>query len=298
MSTKEIAINGLINGQNKIPIRQFDLSYMVENPAIVMVAKRGSGKSFVCKSIINYLKEIPIGIIISPTERMDRFYGDFFPDSFIYYDYKSEIILKLLARQTMIKEKNEELNKKGKKIDTRAFIIMDDCLSSKKTWINDQPILELLYNGRHYDITYILTMQYSLGIQPELRNQFDYIFLFAEEIRSNLKRIYDHYAGMFPTFDSFSKVFPKLTESFCSMVIVNTNRKSSLPVTDGGGGPSSFINKIFWYKAFDVNINAVGCKQFIEYHKKHYDKDWRKKQCKFDIEEFCLLKKRKIKNSC
>ena len=86
----------------------------------------------------------------------------------------------------------------GKIIDPRTYIVMDDCLSSKGSWMRDKPILELLFNGRHYEIMYILTMQFPLGIPPDLRVNFDYIFLMAEDTLSNLKRIFDHYAGCFP----------------------------------------------------------------------------------------------------
>ena len=80
---------------------------------------------------------------------------------------------------------------------------MDDCLSSKGTWMRDQPIQELLYNGRHYKIMYILTMQYPLGIPPTLRTNVDYVFILREPYIANRKRIFDNYAGMFPTFEAF-----------------------------------------------------------------------------------------------
>ena len=84
---------------------------------------------------------------------------------------------------------------------------MDDCLGSKHAWAKDKPILEMFYNGRHFQITFILTMQFPLGIGPELRSNFDYVFLLADDFVSNQKRIYDHYAGMFPNFESFRRVF-------------------------------------------------------------------------------------------
>jgi hypothetical protein len=91
---------------------------------------------------------------------------------------------------------------------------MDDCMSSKGTWVNDPNILELFFNGRHHHISFILTMQYSVGIPPEMRSNFDYIFLLAEDIISNRKRLYEHYAGMFPTFDIFQQVFTAITEDY------------------------------------------------------------------------------------
>lgn len=63
---------------NKLPIRQFKLSDMVKNPAIIMIAKRGSGKSWVVRAIMHHFRSIPCGIIIAPTDRMNPFYNIFF----------------------------------------------------------------------------------------------------------------------------------------------------------------------------------------------------------------------------
>ena len=73
--------------------------------------------------------------------------------------------------------------------------------------------MELLFNGRHYQLMYMLTMQFPLGITPELRCNFDYIFLLADDNTSNIKRMYEHYAGMFPDFNSFKQVFTQLTKN-------------------------------------------------------------------------------------
>ena len=174
MSTKnaslEIKLDGVKDG--RLPIQTFSLKNFVEHPAIVMIAKRGSGKSWVVRAILNHFKNIPVGLIIAPTDRMSCFYGKFFPDTYIFYKYDSEIIERVLARQTAIIDKQ----KKKKNIDTRCFVIMDDCLGQKGSWVRDEPIQELLFNGRHYHVMYILTMQFPLGITPELRSQFDYIF--------------------------------------------------------------------------------------------------------------------------
>ena len=226
-----------LDGNKSLPVKEFKLDSMCENPAIVMIAKRASGKSWVCRSILKHFRHIPVGLIIAPTERMANppFYSDFFPDSYIHYEYKSETIEKLLYRQDIMIEKKIDREEQGRRpVDARGFILMDDCLSKKGSWMKDQPIMELLFNGRHYQLMYMLTMQFPLGITPELRCNFDYIFLLKEDFYSNLKRLYDHYAGMFPTFDSFRLVFKELTANFGSMVIVNR------------GAAVSFLDKVFW----------------------------------------------------
>lgn len=273
-------------GANNLPIGEFQLSDMVKNPAIVMIAKRGSGKSWICRSILNHFSNIPVGMIISPTDRMNSFYGNFFPDTFIHYEYKSEIIEKLLFRQEKIIEKMKEKQRQGKKLDPRSYILMDDCLASKGTWMRDQPITTLLFNGRHYEIMYILTMQFPLGITPELRCNFDYIFLLAEDTHSNLKRIYDHYAGMFPTFDSFRQVFAQLTDDYGCMVINNR------------GSRKSFLEKIFWFKAGEIDEANIklGCAQFRKYHKENYNADWNKKKKTMSYDDYFMKKKKEKGN--
>lgn len=274
------------NGDNKLPIKEFNLSLlMVKNPSIVMVAKRGSGKSWVCRALLKHFNDIPCGLIISPTEEMTCFYGNFFPDTYIHYEYKSEIIEKLLYRQKEIIRKNNEYNKKGKRIDPRSFIVMDDCLASKGSWMRDQPISTLMFNGRHYEIMYILTMQFPLGITPELRNNFDYVFLLADDNTSNIKRLYDHYAGMFPDFNSFKQVFTQVTQNFGSLVIVNR------------GARSAFLEKIYYYKAPNIGDDIkMGSRQFRKFHEKNYDKNWQDKKIDFDMNKYVLNKKQNKSN--
>jgi len=266
----------LRNGSS-LPIRQFKFEDMVINPAIVMVAKRGSGKSWVVRAIMHHFRKIPVGIVISPTDRMNSFYNNFFPDTYIHYEYKTDLIQKILARQTEFCEKEKKRKEQGKNLDARSYIIMDDCLSSKGTWMRDPPIQELLFNGRHYQIMYILTMQYPLGITPELRSNFDYFFLLKEETVSNQKRIYDHYAGMLPNFNSFVQVFTKLTLDNNCMVIDN-RRHVANP-----------LERIFWYKSPDLTGVRVtfGCRQFQMFHKNNYIKDWKLKKSSVDFGALC-----------
>ena len=276
MSLKEINCEG-----NSVPIQEFDLNTINGNPAICMIAKRGSGKSYLCRALIKHFVDIPGGTIIAKTDKMNCFYGKFFPDLYIHYEYKTTLIEKILFRQEQMIEKCKKKYKKGKFVDPRTFILMDDCLSSKGSWAKDRPILELLFNGRHYQIMYILTMQYPLGISPELRGNFDYIFLLGEDFVNNQKKLYDHYAGMFPDFKSFQQIFREITSDFGAMVIVNK------------GSKHNFLDKVFWYKAplNDTKKQTICSVQFNKMHDKNYNSNW-KTHKPFDITNFCQEKKK------
>ena len=73
-------------------------------------------------------------------------------------------VLYLIVRDSGIGIKDEDKSEK----DDRIMVIMDDCMASKGTWLKDPNILELFFNGRHHHLSFILTMQFSLGIPPEL----------------------------------------------------------------------------------------------------------------------------------
>ena len=266
MATKDVRF-----GASRLQIKKFNINEMVDHCTCAMIAKRASGKSYLTKELMYHKRDIPSAIAISKTEKLNKFYSDFIPDSFIYSDYEPEILTKVYERQSKMNIDNATRVKSGKKPkDDRLMLIMDDCMSSKGAWLKDPNILELFFNGRHHHLSFILTMQFSLGIPPELRSNFDYIFLLAEDFISNRKRLYEHYAGMFPSFDIFQQVFTDITENYGIMVI--NNRIHSKNITD----------KVFWYKAKEVPEFKLGCNKFIKYHKEAYDKEWNKRLPMFD----------------
>lgn len=255
-------------GNKTLPIREFKLEWMMDNSVIVMIAKRGSGKSWVCRDILDHYKNrIPGGIIISQSEKNDPFYSKYFPNSYIYQFYSPELMERINERQEKILEKKEEKKKIGKKINPKMFILMDDCLADSNSWKNDKHIKDLFYNGRHDQKTFILTMQDPLGIDNKLRGNIDYFFLFATDIHKDKKRIYENYAGIFPTLKSFEQIFDQVTKNYGVLVIVN----KVVPSGD-------LFDKIFWFRSKDFNPGTIGCEQFIKMHENNYDPNWKKKK--------------------
>jgi hypothetical protein len=145
-------------------------------------------------------------------------------------------------------------------IDPRAFVILDDCLYDA-TWTRDKMMRLLFMNGRHWKIMLIITMQYPLGIPPTLRTNIDYVFILRENYIANRKRIYENYAGMFPTFESFCQVMDQCTENYECLVINNNSKSNKLQ------------DQVFWYKADNHNDFRLGSKEFWELSKGLKDED-------------------------
>ena len=227
-----------------------------KGPVVVLIGKRDTGKSFLVRDLLFYQQEIPIGTVISGTEEGNGFYATMVPKVIVHNEYTTAIIENILKRQrTVLKQIKKEMESyKRTTIDPRAFVILDDCLYDA-TWTRDKMMRLLFMNGRHWKVMLIITMQYPLGIPPALRTNIDYVFILRENYIANRKRIYENYAGMFPTFESFCQVMDQCTENFECLVINNNSKSNKLQ------------DQVFWYKADSHNDFRLGSKEFWELSK-------------------------------
>jgi hypothetical protein len=233
-----------------------------KGPVVVLIGKRDTGKSFLVRDLLYYQQDIPIGTVISGTEEGNGFYGKMVPKLFVHTEYNTAIIENILKRQrTVLKQIKKEMETyKRSTIDPRAFVILDDCLYDN-TWARDKMMRLLFMNGRHWKIMLVITMQYPLGIPPTLRTNIDYVFILRENYIANRKRIYENYAGMFPTFESFCQVMDQCTENYECLVINNNSKSNKLH------------DQVFWYKADNHGDFRLGSKEFWELSKSLKDDD-------------------------
>jgi len=251
-----------------LELKKFDMksisfkSNESKGPVIVLIGKRDTGKSFLVRDLLYYQQDIPIGTVISGTEEGNGFYGKMVPRLFIHNEYNTAIIENILKRQrTVLKQIKKEMETyKRTTIDPRAFVILDDCLYDN-TWSRDKMMRLLFMNGRHWKIMLVITMQYPLGIPPTLRTNIDYVFILRENYIANRRRIYDNYAGMFPTFESFCQVMDQCTENY-ECLVINNNVKSN-----------KLQDQVFWYKAENHNDFRLGSKEFWKLSKNYNSDD-------------------------
>jgi hypothetical protein len=249
-----------------LELKRFDMKNITfkpneaKGPVIVLIGRRDTGKSFLVRDLLYYHQDIPIGTVISGTEEGNGFYGKMVPKLFIHNEYNTAIIENILKRQRgVLKQIRKEIDTfRRSTIDPRTFVILDDCLYDN-TWARDKMMRLLFMNGRHWKVMLLITMQYPLGIPPTLRTNIDYVFILREPYIANRKRIYENYAGMFPTFESFCQVMDQCTENFECLVINNNSKSNKLQ------------DQVFWYKADEHNDFRLGSKEFWELSKQIND---------------------------
>ena len=226
-------------------IRRFNMDVIKErcavdshkSPMILLIGKKDTGKSFLVRDILHHTQDCyPIGTVISGTEVANEFFQHMVPSKLIHDKYKPEIVINVVKRQLALKQQRNHT--KSTTMDPRAFLILDDCLFDD-TWIRQESTRYVFMNGRHVDLTTMITMQYPLGVPPSLRTNVDFVFILRENIIGNRKRIYENYAGMFPTFDMFCQFMDQCTENYECLVICNSSSSNKLE------------DQVFWYKASD-----------------------------------------------
>ena len=72
------------------------------------------------------------------------------------------------------------------------------------------------------------------------------------------KDLYEHYAGMFPTFEMFCQVMDQCTENY-ECLVINNNAKSN-----------KLSDQVFWYKAEPRPDFKIGGPSYWDYSDKNY----------------------------
>jgi hypothetical protein len=228
------------------------------------IVTHNSGKSFLVRDIFYHHRHIPKGVIFSGTEEASPFFGDFVPDIFIHNEYDPEMIEGILRSQKKKIREAKDMGKSesGKCKENNFFIVLDDLLHDAQNWKREKTIKNIFFNGRHFNLFFILTMQYPLGITPELRSNIDYVFVFNEPSFKNRRKLYDDYFSIIPSFDYFCNILDACTKDHeCLVVKLN-------------GTSNKLEDQIFWYKAEAHKNFRVGHKKYWKFHKENYNKHY------------------------
>lgn len=239
-----------------LQLKKFNPMSMGDDKVCVFIGKRGTGKSTLITDIMYHKKHIPAGIVMSATEDGNHHYKGFVPDLFIYGDYDREAIERVLDRQKAIAMRG--------RTPPGAFLLLDDCMYDRK-FMKDVCIRQCFMNGRHWKIFFMLSMQYCMDLTPDLRANVDYVFILRENIVQNREKLYKSFFGVFPNFNTFSKVMDACTENFECLVLDNTSKSNRIE------------DCVYWYKAA-IRKNFRCCAPSLwMLHKQKYDPNYEKK---------------------
>jgi predicted AAA+ superfamily ATPase len=179
-------------------IPKMNMKWIANNHTVLIIGKRGVGKTFLTKDLLYYHQDIPDIIIVSGNKND--------------YDGKDH---KYTIHQEFHPQIIENIIEKQKK--TTAIVILDNCLYDSTCHI--QP---LVYNDSFMKV---ITIPFLMGMFTKIREQVNYIFIFQENYYPNRKKIYDCFGHMFSSFDLFSQIMDTCCQQNECLVIDNMSGK-------------------------------------------------------------------------
>ncbi len=194
---------------------------------------KNSGKSSLIKDIIASKSHIiPVAQVFSGTEDSNGTYASFMPDVCIHNKLDFKALEQFKTRQKIA----------GKYLKyPYAINIIDDCTDDPK--LLKKPIIQDVYkNGRHWYMLHILSLQYCLDIPPAIRNNYDYAFIFKENIIATREKLHKYFGACVHKFSDFNNLLDQITGDYTALVIKNSANATTAEEC------------LFWYKA---DLNAI-----------------------------------------
>lgn len=214
----------------KYALPRFDMARINHNNTILVVGRRGSGKSTLIKDILWHRRRTPRLMCMSGTEESNLDYQNYVPSMFVYDSLDMDALRRYIA---CVQQKSDEWRRGERKERPDSGLLLDDVMYDRKP-MRSVEIRRLLMNGRHWNVLFILAMQYCMDIDPALRTQIDYMFVFKDHILKNRKRLWENYFGMIPDFGDFCRVFDECTAGYGCLVACNI---------------SGVKQQLYWYEA-------------------------------------------------
>lgn len=206
-------------------VREFSLGTMIHKASSIVFGPRASGKSRLCQKMIEYHKNVPACVVVSQDE---EFYSQFVQRMFIHDNLTEDLVENIHKRQ-------HKMHKK-KRVQ-RMLLVIDDIDLTKQFNI---AVRGLFVNSRVYRMDLILTQQSPILMPPDIRSNFDYVFLLPRLRVCELKKIHQQYESTCE-FREFQAAYQVVSQKGYVMVV------NLLP-------HHHKQNNIYW---FDMNKNDV-----------------------------------------
>lgn len=252
-----------------LEVGHFEASMIEDGEMVLSIGRKRTGKTTGLLDIMYEKRDVPEAILFCGTADTNPFYSEVIPDAMIYPAYDPEVLESVIARQEKI---NHERKKHGKE-PKRIAVYIDDCGWDTK-FCNDRQLKRSLMNNRWYQFSpLVVALQFSLGFQPALRDQFDWFVLHRSNTKSNIERLHEHFGGVCGSIEEFKLLFKLATEKPGGALVIRNSSTSS-----------KLCDNVFFWQTKRRNWHEepkqkrwrVGAKKFWRFNARHYDEEWRK----------------------
>lgn len=230
------------DGATQWHIKCFDPSVMKADATVLLLGKRGTGKSTLLQDLMYHVHtRLFAGIAMAPTEDSVTMFESFLPRCFVFNNFSVDAVERLMQTKRVLsrmnRKKQSQAELEGKEFVRRhVAVLLDDCMYEKKN-LKHTAIRDIFMNGRHEDVFFMNLQQYVMDMSPDMRNQVDYIFALRDTSMENRVKLWKTFFGMFSDYSDFSEVFDRCTENYECLVLCNRSQSND------------WRDCIYWYKA-------------------------------------------------
>lgn len=200
--------------------------------AALIIGKRCSGKSILLYDIMSRISWTNFGLALTPTQSSKAKFAASMPDLMI--DKQSPERLEQFVKT--INTLYDKATTQGKQ--TKASYLLCDDTAFDDKFMRSKSLSEIFLNGRNFGCTCVLVLQYLMKVGPELRSNADFVFIFWDNNRKNMDRLWEFWFSQLPK-KTFFEVFAECTRDYGVLVI--DVRKSATS--------RDWHDCVFWYKA-------------------------------------------------
>lgn len=209
--------------------KEFDpTNKMWKRRNFLILGKRASGKTTMCRNLINQRGLFGNKLIVNHCESITHDYADIANNNQILEEYDTNGIINLMYLQ----RQNHRTS------TTPAVVLIDDLLNDGRSLSKDSNFNRLMMVSRHYSCDIIISLASFVSFPPQWRSNFDYIFIGSNFDKNSIRKIWEQYGGVISSFDIFQSILNKIigSEPYTFLVIDNTSNSDKLE------------DVIFWYK--------------------------------------------------
>lgn len=185
---------------------------------IAVVGKRGTGKSVLLRDLLYRFwctGKVDAVLAMTPTMETMRAFKTMIPECFLYTEFAQMALAGVLEVQ-------REACHNG--ITPQHVLIVLDDMMYDKSILKGKEMREVFMNGRHLNITFIISMQYLMDMGPDLRSNVDYVFALRESSHANRTKLWKYWFGMFSVFAEFVRTFEACTAGYSCAVLINNGK--------------------------------------------------------------------------
>jgi len=187
----------------------------------LMIGKSQSGKSNLILSLLTrtefYKKFFDKIYLFSTTYSEDSDWKQYLKDNKEKDFVASSDLNEEVIKELMDEQKNM-INKKGKRLSNQILVIFDDIITNKS--LKSSIVKDLLFTGRHYLISIMISSQSYKEISRPLRMQATNIFLFRPS-QDEIQRVSEENSNVFVDKKELNNLIKEATKERFSFFHIN-----------------------------------------------------------------------------